>query len=63
MGFFTFDLAMRLFRTALQVAGGIAVGAGIGTEADWVTVSGAAVTLVTTVFTIVSARNAAKKAE
>ncbi len=58
MGFFTFDLAMRLFRTVLQVAGGIAVGAGYGADADWVAISGAAVTIVTTVFTVISAKKA-----
>ena len=58
--FFTADLAARLFRTGLQVAGTMLATKGYVDEQAWATISGASLTLFTTVFTIISANKAAK---
>ena len=58
--FFTADLAARLFRTGLQVAGTILATKGFVDEQTWATITGAALTLFTTIFTVISANKAAK---
>lgn len=52
------DLAARLFRTGLQIAGAILGTMGWMDESTWATISGAVLTLGTTFFTVIAARKA-----
>jgi hypothetical protein len=53
------DLVERLVRTGLQVAGAVVAGKYM-TEEQWLAVSGALVTVLTTVWTVFAAKKAAK---
>lgn len=59
---FILDIIGRLGRTFLQVIGTYLVTKGMLTEVDWTTVSGAIVAIVTTVYTIYSAKKASNDA-
>jgi len=56
--FLTADLFARLFRTALQVAGGVLSTKGYIDESSWTTISGALLTAGTTLFTVLAAKKA-----
>ena len=56
------ELLERLVRTALQIGGSLVAGASWYTEARWGIITGAAVTLITTGWTIYAGWNAPKNA-
>ena len=56
------ELIERLVRTAFQVGGTFLAGAGWYSDANWALVTGAAVTLITTGWTVWAGWNAPKNA-